>query len=294
MMVTAKEETRLYYRERIERTLLYIQNHLGEDLKLDELAHEACFSTFHFHRIFTAFVGESPGEFVQRLRIEWAAIKLQNTRDEVTRIALDVGYETPAAFGRAFKKRFNCSPLEFRAQKRNFSTGSSLLSPDDRSKEVIDMKPEIRTVPERKVLYVRKTGSYSTAATEAWEAVCRYAYSQKLVTKDSTMIGIGLDDPDITEADRLRYEACITIDKPVKPSGEIGVRTLDGGTFAVFLHKGPYERLSETYRAIYSKWLPESGEKLRDMPCYEVYLNRDPRRTKPENLKTEIFVPLER
>ncbi len=290
----AKEETRIHYSERIERTLLYIQSHLGEALKLDELAREACFSTFHFHRIFTAFVGESPGEYVSRLRIEWAAAKLQNTREEVTRIALDVGYGTPASMGRVFKKRFKCSPLEFRAHKRDFSPRPPQLYFDDTSKEVVEVTPEIRTVPERTVLYVRKTGSYSTAAAGAWEALCRYAYSHKLVNKNSTMIGISHDDPDITEADKLRYEACITVDKPVKPDGEIGVRTIEGGTYAVFMHKGPYDRLGETYRAIYSRWLPESGEKLRDLPCHEVYLNRDPRRTKPENLRTEIFVPLVR
>jgi DNA gyrase inhibitor GyrI len=62
--------------------------------------------------------------------------------------------------------------------------------------------------------------------------------------------------------------------------------------YAAFLHVGPYENLGETYRAIFAGWLPASGEELRDAPCYEVYLNRDPRRTKPENLRTEIHVPL--
>jgi len=293
-MVTAKEETRKQYRERIEQTLLYIQDHLGEVLRLDELAREACFSAFHFHRIFTAFVGEGPGEYVQRLRIERAATKLVNTADDVTRIALDVGYETPAAMGRAFRKRFNCSPLEFRAYRREFLPGAPLSSQQNNKKEIFEVKPEIRTVPEKKVMYVRKTGSYDSAATEAWSTICRYAYSNKLVSKDSTLIGIGLDDPKITEESKIRYEACITIESPVKPSGEIGVKTIDGGTYAVFLHKGPHQNLYETYRAIYSGWLPESGEKLREIPCYEVYLNRDPHRTKPENLRTEIFVPLDR
>jgi AraC family transcriptional regulator len=41
-----------------------------------------------------------------------------------------------------------------------------------------------------------------------------------------------------------------------------------------------------------AQWYPESGEKLRDLPCFDVYLNRDPRRTKPENLRTEIYVPV--
>ncbi|HHN64634.1 MAG TPA: GyrI-like domain-containing protein [Nitrospirae bacterium] len=71
------------------------------------------------------------------------------------------------------------------------------------------------------------------------------------------------------------------------------MQTIPGGRYAVFLHKGPYDRFDETYNMIFSKWLPQSGERLRDVPSFEVYLNRDPRRTKPENLRTEIWVPIE-
>jgi len=39
-------------------------------------------------------------------------------------------------------------------------------------------------------------------------------------------------------------------------------------------------------------WIVESGVNLEDKPIFEKYLNRDPRRTKPENLKTEIYVPI--
>ena len=54
-----------------------------------------------------------------------------------------------------------------------------------------------------------------------------------------------------------------------------------------------YEQFSQTYDLIFGRWLPESGETLRDAPCLERYLNRDPRRTKVENLRTEIFVPID-
>lgn len=59
----------------------------------------------------------------------------------------------------------------------------------------------------------------------------------------------------------------------------------------MFLHKGAYSELINTYDGI-ADWIVESGEELRDLPIIEKYLNRDPRRTKPENLKTEIYVPV--
>ena len=61
----------------------------------------------------------------------------------------------------------------------------------------------------------------------------------------------------------------------------------------MFLHKGVYEGLQQSYAYIFNEWLPESGHSLRDEnTCFEIYLNRDPRKTKPENLRTEIYIPL--
>ena len=68
---------------------------------------------------------------------------------------------------------------------------------------------------------------------------------------------------------------------------------MHGGQYVKFLHKGPYEKFQETYSNIFDECLPNSNHKLRDNPCFEIYLNKDPRRTKPENLKTEIYVPIE-
>jgi AraC family transcriptional regulator len=55
---------------------------------------------------------------------------------------------------------------------------------------------------------------------------------------------------------------------------------------------GSYEHLNAVYDTIYAKWLPESGEKLRNYHCFEKYIN-NPENTVPEKLKTEIYVPIE-
>ena len=68
------------YKQRLLRVLVHIQEHLDESLSLDELAGLACFSPFHFHRIFTGMLGESVKEYVRRLRIERAASPAQAGR----------------------------------------------------------------------------------------------------------------------------------------------------------------------------------------------------------------------
>ena len=66
-----------------------------------------------------------------------------------------------------------------------------------------------------------------------------------------------------------------------------------GGVHAVLLHVGPYAELERAYTWLYREWLPSSGEDPADAPCVEEYLN-DPRTTPPPELRTEIWLPLQR
>lgn len=105
------------YRERINRVIFHIEAHLGEPMVLEDLARVACFSPHHFHRVFAAFTGEPLAAFIRRLRLERAAQQLLHLDAPVTEIALGAGYETPAAFTRAFSACFGITPTDYR--KRN-------------------------------------------------------------------------------------------------------------------------------------------------------------------------------
>ncbi len=290
MITASRKGTANDHRERLNRVLVYIQDNIERPLSLAPLAAVANFSPFHFHRIFSACIGESLYEYIRRVRLEKAAQKLALSTDSITEIALAAGYETPAAFTKAFKKVFGKNPTQFTELKRRDRPAIRSSVPMKR-KNVI--APEIRTLSLQKVLFVRKNGPYSKAAAEAWSVLMPYAYSRRMISGDMKAIGISHDSPDITSEEKIRYDACITFKGPGRPEGEIGVQTIAGGRYAVFLHKGSYGNFSRTYDAIMSEWYPESGEKLQDLPCFEIYLNRDPGRTKPENLRTEICVPIE-
>ncbi len=289
-----REQTINDHRERINRVLLYIEKNIEKPLSLDPLAAVANFSPFHFHRIFSAYAGETLSEHIRRIRLEKAARKLYFPDGPITDIALAAGFETPAAFTKAFKQHFGKSPSEYKKMRQQ-----GLLSPrnlidrrPERKKGKV-MKPEMRALPEQNVLFVRRTGRYNKAASEAWEALMKFAYPHHIMNKDTKCIGISHDSPEITPEEKIRYDACITFTGNAKPAGEVGLQTIAGGRYAVFLHMGPYTSFHKTYDYIMAQWYPESGEKFRNLPCFEIYLNRDPRRTKPENLKTEIYMPIE-
>ena len=99
---------------RIEGVMRYIREHLHEPLDRETLAAVAGFSIPHFHRVFTAQVGESAVSYIRRLRLERAGRKLRMGAVDITEVALAAGYDTHAAFSKAFKQQFGLSPREFR------------------------------------------------------------------------------------------------------------------------------------------------------------------------------------
>ena len=161
------------------------------------------------------------------------------------------------------------------------------------------IKPKIVDFESIEVLYVQREGDYATTASKAWEVLMGFAYTQKmkhkknLMGKEAQMFGIGHDDPNTIPAKKLRYDACISYDdKSVKPEGEIGVKTIKGGKHLYYLHKGSYDNLKEVYSKMIN-YITQHEITMSNRAPFEKYLNKDPRRTKTENLKTEIYIPIE-
>lgn len=287
-----KNTTTREYRERINRVIFHIEAHLGEPLNLEDLAKIAYFSPYHFHRIFVAFTGETLAGFVRRLRLERAAQYLLHLNATVTEIALGASYETPSAFTRAFVGLFGITPTEYRKQHKPITLFGARPLALTEDTEDLTMTPEIRTIDPMPVLFVRRTGPYYQAAGEAFGVLCQFAGPRGLLGPQSRMIGISHDDPHVTEESKFRYDACVTIDREERPDGDVDAKTIAGGKYAVFLHAGSYERFQQTYDQIFKAWLPGSGEKLREEPCFELYLN-SPDQVKPDDLRTEIWLPLQ-
>ncbi len=290
-----KASTEQDYQQRMVRTLEHIQKHLDEELELENLASVAAFSPFHFHRIFRALVGESPKEHVRRLRLERAARRLKQQDETVTQIALEAGFEAHESFTRAFGAMFGVPPSDYRAAHQptpehashtHFGDIADYRLPDYGEKIQVELM-QIAPMP---VVYLRHVGPYSQVGA-AWGRLMNWAGSRGLMGPRMRLIGISHDDPDVTPAEKVRYDAALVVDRPIDPEGEIGVREIGGGTYAVLTHRGPYENLSKTYQRFFGGWLPGSGREAADMEAFEEYLN-SPMNAKPEDLITRIHVPL--
>ncbi len=290
-----KPATRAEYHERILRVLLHIQANLDRPLELQDLARIACFSPYHFHRIFRGMVGEPVHEHVRRLRLERAAGRLKLQDEAVTDVALDAGYESHEAFTRAFHAMFETSPSEFRASRRAAPDSPSGVHYSDASgyhtPEYGNLPPvEVVTLPPQRILFLRHVGAYDEVGA-TWSKLGAWAGRRGLIGPATRFIGISWDDPDVTPGDKLRYDAAITLTRPVEPEGEFGVTELAAGEYATIRHTGPYATLSRSYQMLLGVWLPQSGRELREAPCFEVYLN-SPQTTRPEDLITAIHAPV--
>ena len=283
-----KSSTREEYLKRVNVVVDYINNHLDEELDLQKLAEMSNLSTYHFHRIMKAFLGETLGAYIIRVRLETAVRLLRYTDLPVEQIAYSVGYEMPSSLSKSFKQFYDITPLEYRNNKNFVIMKPVQLNPDLKLKS-----PKMIELETKKAIYIRLTGAYSELDfCGAWGKLWAYVKENKLFSAGIEHISIYHDDPKVTTSEKLRTDVCLVLPKPAEPKGEIGVKEIAGGKYAVFSYQGPYTNLGIVYDTIFAQWLPDSGYELRNAPLYEKYIN-DPSRTEEAKLKTEIYIPLQ-
>lgn len=117
--------------ERIKGVRDFIGKHIDEPLDRTRLAAVAGFSIPHFHRLFCVHVGENIGRYVRRARLKRAGRKLRMGAVDIAEVGQAAGYDSHAAFARAFKQRYGLSPSEFRQLDCTFA--SELLTKGEHS-----------------------------------------------------------------------------------------------------------------------------------------------------------------
>jgi AraC family transcriptional regulator len=133
-------------------------------------------------------------------------------------------------------------------------------------------------------------GDYREIGT-TFERLAALAGGLNMFGPSTRSFGIYYDDVSAVPREALRADACMTAPDGWTPGGDLELREIRGGRYAVMLHVGPYAELERAYKWLYGTWLSEHGEEPADAPCIEEYLN-DARTVPPTELKTEIWLPL--
>lgn len=263
------------YQHQLDKVIDFIGKHLDEKLSLEQLSHIASFSKYHFHRLFTAYTGLSLQQYIRWLRLKRAAHQLIVDKDKsIIEIAINAGFESHEAFTRAFKQACGISPNEFRAHK----SWSAWEKPPYCLPKQGELKMNVRIEEkEARRLAVLEHRGDPKKVGDTVSRLINWAKAQpmNLKPKAGEAFGFAYDNPKITAAEEFRFDLGITVPENLQLSGDIIEKRLPAGRYAVIVHQGSRDNISDTVYGLYRDWLPTSGEELGNLPCIFSYVNFD-------------------
>ena len=273
----------------------FIRGHYSEPLTLATIAREAGSSSFHFARLFLAYTGETPFEFLRRIRLSLSLRRLRDDPTEpVTAIALSVGYETSSAFNKVFKKVLEMNPGDFRklGQERQKQLIYDFSKPKMPTDSVVNLTTtfEMITRPLTHYVYLEKSGPFVEVAPSTWNEI--FPLLRAHVNQTSIIGYLGLSTIDTARAgeEAMIYQAGVALSStPERALQRLKYKDIEGGSYARFLLTGPYSQVWIAFDQIFKK-LAEKQVELRNDFCIENYLN-DPAVTPEDELLTELLVP---
>lgn len=264
------------YEQRFHRVMVFIDRHLDRRITVDELAKEAAFSAFHFHRLFAALQGETIGAYIARRRVETAALRLlAQPRLPIIEVAFEVGFGSPEAFSRAFKQRFGASPRIWLGQNNSkldhvVPGGVAYDAPVSIPPSSQSIAVELLQLPSVRVHYRRYQGEYGPAVTRFWREQVMPWLGENHWT-DRLRVGVCHDDPEFTEPSRCRYDAGVEAQSEDIAGTGAHTTELAGGWFAVTRFWGNAQDVMARWNTLLRDWLPTSGYQLDGRPFMERY-----------------------
>jgi AraC family transcriptional regulator len=282
----------------------------AQDTSLDALARRSGWSRFHLHRAFREVLGETPKQYTLRLRVTRAAAALLTTDDTVEVISRAAGFNSHEVFTRAFRRRFDCSPHQYRRRARVASPKpaparhrrfvervapcirlyhfpTSLIR---RSLEMTLLSIERKDVAPMPFLYVRRQVARSELSKTLAE--CFGIVFQHCMQSGLELAGFPLARYTSVGAGLLTIEAGVPLVKPATPVDEMQYSELPGGPVVLAVHGGAYEDLGDTHAAI-ERWISDEGLRVAG-PHWEWYVTDPGEHPDPKDWRTHIYYPLER
>jgi AraC family transcriptional regulator len=291
----------LDYVHRVNRAIDHVTRNLGEPLQLEDVARVACFSPYHFHRIFRALVGETLHAFVKRVRLERAVYLMSHDGASLTDIALRCGFSSSSDFSRSFRSHYGVPPSVFDVERFRRARRDQMLDalvPADRNR--LERLPagenpdgfavRLRELPARRVAYVRVLQPYGGARVP--EAAARMvAWARQRGLADGQWLGYQWDDPEIVALDQCRYDMGLEVAGTAPLEGDVSVTQFPAMTVAEIEIAGPVDLEMRVLDWLYTTWLPRSDHVPDHQPCFEAW-NGEPFAHGHEHFELRIQLPV--
>jgi AraC family transcriptional regulator len=286
------------YYQRIQTAIEFIEKNLQEELNITDIAAEACFSAFHFQRLFQAISGFSVQEYIRKRRLSEAAALLKETSKNILEIAVSFQYNSQEAFTRAFESYFGITPAKYRkAEIRiNRLNKINLLAYQKNIKGEINMnKPEMIHLDNTAIIgYEYKTNLNNDKHFEEiprfYDHFGRNEYYLRIPNKIAPDMAYGIacnfhDNGDFSFIVGEKVEKLVA----ELESGLVNFE-IPGGKYAEFKVNGSIDLIQNTRKYIYGTWLPNSNYERREGPDFEVTDVRNS--AYPHGISMKIYIPL--
>ena len=278
---------------RLARAIRHMLATLDSPFDLDSTAGVATLSRYHFVRQFRGLTGESPQRFHLRLRLQRAAWSLTSGDEPVTGIALAAGFGSVDSFARAFHRIYDVTPTSFRRLGAdpwsNFSRFGFWRPTPPTSSTGANAMLEIRQLPAMIYAAVRNVGPYNTVGP-SFERIVGWAAKSGLMKPDTKVLGLSWDNPFEVPAEKLRYDAAITIDRRIETPDDIHIAALPAMAWAMTTHKGSYARMTATFMDL-GREMGLRKDLIHVPLCgLEIYLSGPD--TPEQDLRTDLGMPV--
>jgi AraC family transcriptional regulator len=292
----------------INKALRFIDNNLNEELSIRQVAESACYAPFYFHRLFKSYTTETVFEYIRRKRVEKAASVLLREREiPISSLSLCYGFSSNAAFTKTFRKHYGVNPSVFRKLtpdrfsriRRNKSkTGQVSLEVSSYICRILELQSwfreqtavSIEVIPEMKLTGLPGIGIRRIAP--AFKNLVRQVEHLDLLNHaEPTLVTVWHDSLKITEAERVRFFAGITVISSAAAPEVFSDFVIEKGRCVTGRFRISPAETENAWNCMYW-WVNANGYKPADRPPFQKYYNDF--RTSPDGkVLTDLCIPLQ-
>ena len=280
----------------MNKAMRYIEENLMGEIEFDEMSRIACCSEYHFRRMFSFLSGMPLGEYIRRRKLSIAAVLLNEEDNKIIDIALQLGYNSPDAFSKAFQAMHGISPssvkkgniiikafppMTFQLTIKGGNEMDYRIIEKDAFK-IVGLKKRITLVFEG-VNHQMDSVLQSLTADKIKElkSLC------DIEPKGILSVSANFSERTVEGSELDQY---IGVATTKQATDKWDVLEVDAASWAVFTVVGEFPKaLQDTWARIYAEWFPTSGYELTCGP--EILWNESPDTSKP-NYKSEIWIPV--
>ena len=251
----------------MNNAMVYIEEHLTEDIDYSEVSKIAYCSEYHFKRMFSFLSGISLSEYIRRRRLTLAALDLKDRDLRIIDVAVKYGYNSADSFSRAFHSLHGILPSEARSENTQLKAYPrmtfqlSIQGGCEMNYRIVE-KEAFKLVGFKKRVPVLFKGVNPEIA-KMTELLTMDVINQLKAISNVEPTGIISASTNFSEGrmeERGELDHYIGVATSSDETAELDVLKIEASTWAVFESIGPFpETLQNVWGRIYSEWFPSSG-----------------------------------